>query len=251
MQLTNLDTIVKGLLIARGYSIHYYMQFLYLGSRGYEELHFDTLKNIKTVSLPINSYNAISLPCDMMDWVKIGIPNGQFVIPLTERAGISNLNNFDTTGNKIDFDNQVLNNFTDTFFNGYLGYYNSFDGSNTGRLFGLGTVNDSYTFKFMPQRNEIQLHQNIQASNIILQYMSNGSSIDNATAISPYAKSAIEMYIIWKMKEGSRAYGLGERSEARMQWEHQHLLLRARKNDLTKDKIVAMIRRRSYGTPKG
>lgn len=253
MKWTSLDTIVKGVLISKQYPIHFYMQLLYLGSRAYEELHFDSLSNIKTVKLAINEYKAISLPCDFMDWVKIGIPVGQFVQPLSQRQGITRLNNFNSEGEKVLHGSGILNSegsYDALFFSGSQQFYNS-NGDFTGRMFGMGSGDDTMTFRYLPERGEVQLHEGLAAEEIILQYISDGSEIDNATMITPYAKSAIENYIIWKMKEGSRAYGMGERQEARLQWEHQHRLFRARKFGLTGEKIKAIVRKNTHGSIKG
>ena len=252
MKWTNLDTIVKGVLIERGYPIHYYMQFLYIASRAYEELYFDSLGCTKTVKLPVNSYNAVPLPCDMVDFVNIGISNGQFVRPLSSRSGLSSLNNFDATGNKV----LHSDNSTDTgifnrlFFGSSQTFYNE-HGEFTGRMFGAGSGDNVNTFKFLPDRNEIQLHESLNAAEIILRYISDGSSIDNATMIPPYAKASIEAYIIWKMKEASRTYNGGERQEAQLQFWQQHKILRGRKNDLTKDKIFNIVRKHTHGSIKG
>ena len=252
MRYTNLDTIVKGVLIERGYPIHYYMQFLFLASRAYEELHFDTLGNIKTISIPVNSYNAAPLPCDFMDWVKVGIPNGQFVRPLSSRKGLSSLNNFDNNGNKVLHSNDLTadNLFNSMFFRSTQTFINE-NGEFTGRMFGAGSGDNANTFKYIPERNEIQLHEALSANQIILQYISDGSSIDNATLITPYAKAGIEAYIIWKMKEASRMYGQGERQEAKRQFDLQHRLLRARKNELTRDTIFNIVRKHTHGSIKG
>lgn len=254
MTWTSLDRIVKGMLISKGYPIHYYMQFLYWGSRGYEELHFDSLRSIKTVKLPINQdYKAVTVPCDFMDWVKIGIPYGQFVRPLISRPGISRLNNFDDDGNKVMYGdtNGVSSSFFDgLFFNGYTQVYNE-NGEFTGRIFGAGIGDNPYTFNYVEERNEIQLHETLAATDIILQYITDGTSIDNATMITPYAKAAIEAYINWQQKEHSRVYGDGERERARQLFNKQHALLRARKNELTKDKIIGIVRKHTHGSIKG
>jgi hypothetical protein len=253
MTWTNLDLIVKGVLISRGYPIHYYMQFLFHAKRCYEELNFDSLKAIKTVSLAPNSYNAITLPCDYLDFTKVGIPNGQFVRPLARRSTLSRLNNFDSSGNKVIHGEAGNTNYNFTnglFFSGYQNFYNS-NGEFTGRMFGLGAGDNANTFTVLPERNEIQLHESLNVNHIILQYISDGTSIDNATMITPYAISSIEAYIIWKMKETNRNYQMGERMEAKRQFDLEHAKLRARIFGLTKDDIFYTVRKNTHGSIKG
>ncbi len=236
MTFVTLDTIINGMLISRGYPIHYYMQFLYWGSRAYEELNYDSLGNIKTMKIPVNSYGAISVPCDFVDWVRVGRGSGQYVRPLSPRAGLASLNNFDDDGTKIRYESPFPDaSYLEGVYNGY----------------GYGSEGNSNTFKFIPARQEIQLHGSGGEADIILEYISDGSCIDNATRITPYAKTAIEAYVMWKMKSESRSYGLGEREEARKQWHLEHARFRARRNGLTKEKIFSTLRRHTHSGIKG
>lgn len=252
MKFTSLDIITKGLLISRQYPIHFYVHFLYLGSRAYEELHFDSLHNIKTVKLPvIPDYNGVDLPCDVMDIVQVGVENGQFVRPLNSRDGINSLNNFNTDGSKTMYGNTSIDfGITNSIY--FKGYQPFFPNEQfRGRFYGMGDNNNHNSFKFIPERNQLQLYEGLTVDHVILEYISDGSEIDNATMITPYAKGAIEAYILWKMKEASRAYGEGERERAKQQWIQQHLLFRARKFGLTKEDIIATMRKHTHGSIKG
>jgi len=328
MKYSSLNKIVKGYLLQRGYPIHFYIDFLVYAQRAFEELSFDTIGNVQTKKLPINSYNAATLPDDYMDWIKVGVANGQFVRPLINRPGISRMNNFDSTG-KIAFLSTIVGGsaYTNGTYSGValtggtgtgatanftvsggkvtlvtlvLSGVNYTDGDilsaaaadiggtgtgftvvsstkipfgdpgaeyisswpwygytvqwndrleYTGRNYGA-RLDRSDTFSVIPERNEIQLHNSIDATAIILEYVSDGSLIDNATQITPYAKSALEAYINWKIKENGRSYGEGERLRAQRQFDQQNRILRARMNPLTVQDIRATIYRNTSGAPK-
>jgi hypothetical protein len=67
MQYTTLDKVIRGFLLQKGYPIHFYIDMLAHAYRCFEELHFDTLGNVQTRKIAVNSYKAIPLPCDFMD----------------------------------------------------------------------------------------------------------------------------------------------------------------------------------------
>lgn len=328
MKYTSLDKVVKGYLLQRGYPIHFYIDFLVYAQRGFEEISFDTIGNIQTKKLPINSYNAVTLPDDYMDWIKVGITNGQFIRPLVNRQGMNRLNNYDANGSLAflstitggsAYTNGTYNavaltggtgtgatgNITVaggvvtmvTLVNSGKGYTDgdvlSASAANiggtgsgftvvssikipfgepdaqyisswpwygytiewndrleyTGRNYGE-RLDRSDTFKVLPERNEIQLHNSIKATDIILEYISDGSAVNNATQITPYAKATLEAYINWKHKENGRSYGEGERLRAQRQFDHQHRILRARMNPLTIQDIKASIYMATSGAPK-
>ena len=52
-------------------------------------------------------------------------------------------------------------------------------------------------------------------NNIVLTYISDGTSSDAATRIAPYAFDSIEKGIIWQYKENTRIYSEGERARAK------------------------------------
>jgi len=138
--------------------------------------------------------------------------------------------------------------FNTNFLTGYYVNYNDHL-EYTGRDYG-GRMSRTDTFKVIKERNEIQLHEDLQATYIVLEYVSDGSEIDNATQITPYAKSTFEAFINWKHKENGRSYGEGERERAQQNFNKQHRILRARMSDLTLSDIKASIYKNSSGAPK-
>jgi hypothetical protein len=258
VQYTSLDTIITGLLLQRRYPIHFYAEFLIHAYRIYEEEHFDTLKNVRTAVLQINSYYAAELPCDFMDWVRIGYQNGPFVKPMVQRPGFNRRNNFDTTtGDKIPYPEPAVDEFANTFIGSSIFGWNNFvtyndKMENTGRLYGSGKNRfDTFSVIAGPTgKNQIQFDNNVGATCIVMDYISDGTEIDNATMINPYAKAAIEAGIIWKMKANTRTYSQGEVMQAQREFDHQTTILRGRMNDLTMDDLRAIIQRRTQGSLK-
>jgi len=328
MKFTTLDTVVKGYLLQKKYPIHFYIDFLVYASRCFEEIHMDSIANIRTARIPVNDYNAARLPDDYMDWTKIGVENGQFVKPLIQRT-MNRRNNYTINGiissftltggagytdgtytgtpltggfgtgaaanitvaggkvtavtmtagqdyaegdvltgltggtgffitvnsvvgsDKIPFPNNQINPPTDNFFARCYGYYLNYNDhmEYTGKDYGA-KINRADSFDVFPERNEIQLNNNLGADFIILEYISDGSEIDNATQITPYAKSTLEAYINWKVKENSRSYGEGERQRAEQLFIKEHKRLRARMSNLTLNDIRASIYKNSSGAPK-
>jgi len=252
MKYTSLHKIITGYLLQRRYPIHFYVEFLVYANRGFQELHFDSLKNVRTKKLPLNSYGAATLPCDYMDWSKIGVPNGQFIKPLANRPGLSRLNSFDDTGEKVAYPSEDDPAFRSPFglYVG-LGYSVRYNDKleNTGRLYG-SRGNQSQTFGVFVERNEIQVNIDVNATEMVLEYISDGQEIDNATMVHPYAIHTIEAWINWKHKENNRSYSEGERMRAQRQFELQHRILRARLNPISVADIKAIINRNNHAAIK-
>jgi len=234
MKLYTLDNIVRSALADRGYPMHWYLQFLQYGIDAFRMLNFDVLQNVKSVRLPVNSYKAVTLPCDYVDYIRVGNELGQYLNPFGEkRDSFNRLNKFDANGNKIPYgdieaDTGAIPSNWEGFW--YSNYTND-KGEHTGRIFNnVASFRDS--FVILRERSEMQLDVSYTGAEIVLDYITDGVSSDATTSIHPYAIDTIKAFIFYKMKEHSRAYGVGERQIAKDDFYNQMRLLKGRMNGI-------------------
>lgn len=247
MKLYTLDKLVRGALASRGYSMHWYLQFLHYGVQALRELNFDVLQNVKSVRLPVNSYKAVTLPCDFVDYIRVGTESGQYIQSMGEREDFNRLNKLDSFGNKIPYGdieatNGLLPNNWEGFW--YTNYIND-KGEHLGRIFN-NKPGFRNSFEILRERGEMQLDVSFTGTEIVLDYITDGISTSASNAVHPYAAAAIEAYIIWKMKEHSRQYGPGERQMAREEYYNQLRVLRGRMNSIDVQDIQRSLAR-NYG----
>jgi len=254
MRYQTLDGIVRSTLMQAGYSLHWYLQALKSASDCLRELTFDTLQNVNTVNLSISDTGTADLPCDYVDYVKVGVPYSQYVRPLVQKDSINRLQNKDSSGTPIIYPEPAsLNTFyTPTYAPPF--YQSDYFNDNyepLGRLFGFnaGWIQDG--FKILRERGQIQVDQQLCATSIYLEYISDGQCSDNATKVHPYAQKTIEAYILWQFKQHSRAYGSQERELAKNEFSSQRRILRARLNGLTAQDIKRIVRKSYSATIKG
>ena len=234
MKTYTLDNIVRSALVDRGYTLHWYLQFLQYGIDAVRMMNFDVLKNIKSVRLPLNSYKAATLPCDFVEYVRVGNEVGQYIYPWGEKEDSFNrLNKLDSSGNKVAYgdieaQNGILPNNWEGFW--YTNYIND-KGEHLGRIFNnFPSYRES--FVILRERNEIQLDTSYTGTQIVMDYITDGLSVDASNAIHPYATDAIKAYIFWKMKEHGRQYNLSERQIAKDEFYNQLRLLKGRMHSI-------------------
>lgn len=231
----------------KSYSLHWYIQALKYASDCLRELTFDSLKNINTVILDVSDTGAADLPCDYVDKIKVGIQKGQYIKPLVQDDSINRKVKLDSTGTPIKYDEPCnFDLYTPFLFQSYP-YLETCLTPIYG--FNAGWLTDGY--KILRERGQIQLDQNVCATEIYLEYISDGQCADNATMVHPYAQKTIEAYIFWQFKEHSRTYGAGERQLAQNEFNAQRRILRARLNGLTKDDYIRIVRKGYSATIKG
>ena len=254
---TTLDKIVRTALSKKNYPLHFYTQFLVYGREALQELTMDDLKVFNTKILPVNSYNAVDIPADYLDYVVVGVMTEQGIRPLVETNKMNVLNNFDSNYNIQEWMGDVDTNTGSSliyyggfpFSQWYTTHWNNF-GENIGRYYGSrGGYSDTFTIS--KDRNQIQLNEHLQGlENIYLQYASDGSDSGSATTIDPYAELTIQSYMMWQHKNHNRTYSETERAIAKQEYIQQRQILRARKSDLTLTVLKRIINRESIGSPK-
>lgn len=247
MKYITLDSIVRSYLLKKRYPIHFYIETLAQMAECLSELQWDVIGVIRTVKLTIGDYGAATLPCDYKDWIKIGLPNGQYVRPAVQTSGMNRLNNFDAaTGDKILYADPNTN--TAYGFSNFVWFNDKME--TTGRFYG-GFTSKGDVFSVIPERNEVQFDNHFCGNYAIMDYISDGSEADSATKVDGYAKMTIEAYSDWKYKENSRNYGLGDKAWARKIFDHEQGILRGRVNPLTIADIKNAVRRNTHGSIKG
>jgi hypothetical protein len=215
MKLATLDTIVRRGLIESNLPMHYYLEYMIHGATCLRELSFDTLKIVNTVHLPVNDYGAVDLPEDFVDDVSMGFYASGVLQPLPHINSISPIRNHNQQGqfthpsiptNYTTPTNVNQVNSGNDLFLGGLGifwFWNVSDfGEPTGRFFGA-TGGTSIGYKVIKERRQIQLSVGFERKSVVLQYISDGQSIDNASQIDTQAIQCIRAWQEWKRTPGA------------------------------------------------
>lgn len=201
MTLTNLDILVRRGLLEAGLPIHYYFEYLLHSSTCIRELGFDTLKIVNTVELPISEIGAVDVPSDYVDDVALCISNNGILQPLPHQKYINPMRSHNATTGAFEKPENISDSVENNYFWGSAGWMwfwnvNEF-GEPTGRFFGAngGT---SIGYKFVKERRQIQMSGGFDSGKVVLQYISDGQNVDNASQIDVQAFQCIRSWQEWK-----------------------------------------------------
>lgn len=248
---TNVDSIVRRSLLERGYPIHYYAEYLFHATTCLRQLNRDTLKLVNSANLPVDSAtNSVTLPPDFMDDILVAIPVGDLLQPVSKKDNLNPIQIHDTTTGAFTSYSDLTTTQENTVF-GFIGnwywFWNISDyGEPTGRYFGAGGGEKLNGYMLIKEQNRIQLTGTFSSDNIVLLYISDGQSIDNATKVDAQAIDAVKAYINWMCSPNAAI----ERSPEGMTYYNQKRLLKASFNDLTVTDIKDIIRRNFMATIK-
>lgn len=249
MQWATLDIIVRRWLLERGLPLHYYAEGMFHAASCVRELSFDTLQIVNTKRLPVNDYYAVDLPSDFVDDVAVAIPAGNLLQQVAKANNLNPLKITNSSGSYIPY-SEVSSDNTETFFGlglGWSWFFNFNDyGEPTGRFFGAGGGAKSNGYQVFKERSQIQLTETFTSDEIVLMYISNGQSADNASKIDWQAVATIQAYMDWKRGSHSAI----ERSPEGLTFYNQKRLLRSRLNPLTPTDIKNVLRENYRATIK-
>lgn len=247
-----MDSIVRRTLLERSLSLHYYPEMLFHQSAAIRELSKDTIAPINTVRLSVSSYGSCELPSDFVDEIAVSLPVGQMLSPLAKNDNITPLRSHSTTtGQFVPYSDSAQND-SQTFWDvpaGFGAWFWNVDsfGEPTGRFFGApgGT---SAGYKVIRERRQIQLTEGFigDDSSIVLMYVGNGQSVDNATQVDWRAFRAIQTFSNW-MSSANRDNIFSP--EARTYYNEKRLL-RAEMNDLSITDIKNIMRNNYHAAIK-
>lgn len=83
---TKIDSIVREVILERNLTPHDYIQFLSFGVSCVKELSLDITGDVQTIELTVDQFSRIKLPCDYVDWVRVGTNSGQYVLNMGETS---------------------------------------------------------------------------------------------------------------------------------------------------------------------
>ena len=193
-QYTTADAIVKQSLIETGSTTeHGYQVNLNYFFRVLKDLQITTIKEIKTVNIPLNPNMSIDLPTDSLGWIRVGIlGEDNCIAELVQNPKMGLFQKTDSCGNnvptvcKCEDENTIVDFvYSYEFYNnwGYRWALNSFGGINK--------PNKAGSFRENRETDQLFIDTETEAKDIYLEYVSNGVNDTGETRVLAVAEEAI------------------------------------------------------------
>ena len=251
----SLDEIIKSLLIQMGEQTeHKYMQMLDIGIRGIKELTMDSTQEVKLTTLTVNSNLTADLPCDFVGYRRIGINvPGEYGVLETHSLAKSDDMAFvhdDVVGCPTTISRTLSNTIESVDSTFWISNYRG--GENTGGVYGMGGGHNTHgAYRICREKNQIEVSSNFTTgSELILEYISDGSTNDGSYEIHVYAEEALRSYIWWKHMQRKRNTSGQDRELARRDWYNEKRLTIARFNTFNKEEALNASRKNFRQSPR-
>lgn len=242
------------------HSTHRLASYIQWAKKGYRRLNEDTLQQIRTTKLPMNAYNAVDLDQidDLVDWTKVGIQYGDKVWALGEEGDIALYHNSDgceliKNPHAVSMDDPItgtsLDAYVPYFFYGYYGAGAPLGIDGNGNIpFNFGPPYKGY-FRVNKEKNQLQFSSDVTATEIYIEYVSDGTCCDGSTAIDSRCFDYLVLFTHYESIRNRRDVSAGEKDRMAAELFYEHNRLRKIINPITKEDLVNAVRKGYRMTP--
>jgi len=234
---------------------HKHASYIPWAKKGFRRLHEDTLCSVKTISVPMNAYNAVDLDDieDYVDWTKVGIQYGDKVYALSRADDIALLQSVTDCGVPIknlpmaSVDDVQTGISTDAYmpywFTGWGNYADGF-GAYSGTSLPYKGV-----FTYNSERNQLQFSSNFNVENIYLEYITDGSGCDGDTEVDSRVFDYLVLFTHYERIRNRTDVPIAEKQRMSEELFYEHQRVRKLINPMTKEDLVNSLRRGYRLTP--
>ena len=237
-----LNEIVKSLLIQMGeQDENKFYQFFDIGIRGAKELAFDTTQEIKVAKLHVNDNLTVDLPCDFVNYRRIGVCSEGQLMSLGLDKEMCLPTDFSDCGDSISYASSNLSDLNSVYWTGMP----------SDKLYGLGGGNNIYGFyRIDKEKNQIVLSSDYSGREIVVEYISDGSTSNGEYQIHVFAEEALRSYIWWKHLQRKKNVNMNEKVMARKDWYNEKRIATARFSSFNKEEALQASRKHNKQSPK-
>ena len=242
---TNINYVVMSVLNRlRDYSMRHYSFLEQIIMEGYTDLNLWHMDNIEVVYLRMSEAKTVDLPCDFVDWCKIGIPIQGKIRVLTQ-------NNSILLPRKFADGEDVGNTDGGISPTGHIYFLDHWRGAQyVAGLYGMPGAVDKAYYRFDRETRTIVFSGNIPRAEIVLEYISSGINLQGTTVIPREAIPALRAYALWQLIENDSKTPMNEKERKKAQYEEGVEMLRAFQNTFTADEYRRHVYKHSIQAPK-
>lgn len=229
---TKIDSIVREVILEKNLTPHAYVRLLSFGLGCLKEINLDITGEIQSVELPVDEFGRIKLPCDYVDFVRVGDNSGAYVLNLGETSTFNRrlkLEGGVYVPRTTDADRETLAwCLTQQYWSPW---YDGFKPAG-------GTRMDE--FMVLKEEGVIQLAPAYGVGDIITLDYIFFDKANASTNIHKYAESTIKAWMEWKYILHLPRATPYDKSQAKENYFQQIALLQARKNNLGYETIMRL-----------
>ena len=244
---TTINYVVMSVLNRlRDYSMRHYSFLEQIIIEGYTDLNLWHLDNIEVVYLRMSDAKTVDLPCDYVDYIKIGVPVNGVIRVLTHHDRMLLPRKFADGEDVGNTDAGKTKTPTGSIF--FLDHFRN--GQFIAGLYGIPGGIDSAYYRIDRESRTIIFTGFIARGEVVLEYISSGINLAGTTVIPREAVPALRAFAIWQLIENDSKVPAGEKERKKAQYEEQLQAVRSFQNTFTADEYKRHVYKHTRQSPK-
>lgn len=226
---SNLSSLVREIILEKNLTPHAFVRLLSFGLGCLKELDLDITGQVASVDLSVDAYGRAKLPCDFVDWVRIGSNSGHYHLNMGQTSTFYRKLKKDANGAYIPMvnDPDALAWYTTQYYWG--GWYS-----------GLNSNGGTKLDEFMILDGVAQFGPAYGTGDVVTMDYIYFDKANATTEIHKYAESTIKAWMEWKYILHLPKANPQDKREAKEYYFQQIALLQARRNNLTYEGIMRL-----------
>lgn len=247
-----LDEIVRDYMLEEERdSLHKYPIYLNYAIRGLRELNWDVAGAPVKVQLDVTqSTNIVPLPSDFIKEIRVGVIVDGIFVSLGENSDIikkiNDCGNVSTSNSTVDVGVSGGVGFSNTWHQHYR------NGEVIGAFYGVGGHQMYGEYYINYEDGRIELSSGTNQTTIVLEYLSDLSTIDGDFRVHPFLEEPLLNWIEWVSKRRkTRQYGAGVISDLQRKYVDSKIWAAIRIGSSSKAQIRETSKKNFTLAPKG
>lgn len=225
MKTATLDSVVRSVIVQlEESSLRRYQTYLQYSIWGFRELNLNGASTPKIAHLEMLPNKAVNLPSDYVKYTKIGICVNGRVVTLGLDDSLCLNDTYNECGDPLEIAMENMDNLDYPYFNFGVPFLSHFQNNQfVEGYFGMGGgFNSRGYYRINEAKNQIQFTSEVPATEIVLEYISDGISPDGSAVVPIEATAYLRAYIHWKRVEAKKDSTESEiarwRNETQVAW---------------------------------
>jgi len=190
----SIQHVVRNYMNERNYTMDQYKRLVQIAIRGFSNLSMTEMHSVSTYYGIPDVSGQLFLPSDFVDYIAIGYKLGDKIYVLSRNKSLYI--------NKDGSNGQVELSEGDTNVSPYLFSDHYRDGLLISHLYGINGSFSDRCFNIDSENKILQFSSSVPRSEMIVEYVSTGVSLNGNTYIPRYAEAALVEWLYWRDAKG-------------------------------------------------
>jgi len=199
-----IESLVYDYLLSKGMTVHYFVPVLRHALDAAADVGLYQLPVVRSIELEVDETGRVNLPDDYVDYTRVGIKTGSYVVPIPHDGGLVKHVHFEPDGTPGTHGLPAASSSQSSWV-WWTGPLTNYDGTWAGGIVNAADGTYKYTFRPDHERNQLIISPYLpEGSTVVVEYLAFDED-DGDVVVPRLAQRVIYAWIEWQMVKEDNA----------------------------------------------